>query len=67
VARDGLPFFRATLGKARADGTPLREDAIFRIASMTKPVTSIALMMLVEEGLIALDDPVTRFVPNSRT
>lgn len=63
VARDGLPFFRATLGKARADGTPLREDAIFRIASMTKPVTSIALMMLVEEGLIALDDPVTRFVP----
>ncbi|KAJ8137483.1 hypothetical protein OY671_009303, partial [Metschnikowia pulcherrima] len=34
VARDGSPFYRATSGKARADGTPSREDAIFRIASM---------------------------------
>src|SRR5687767_4053998 len=41
----------------------VREDTIFRIYSMTKPVTSIAFMMLVEEGLVALDDPVTRFIP----
>lgn len=63
LARDGKPFHRFSIGKARADGTPVANDTIFRIASMTKPVTSIAVMMLVEEGRIALDDPVTRFVP----
>ena len=42
---------------------PLQEDALFRIYSMTKPLTSIAFMMLVEEGAVALDDPVTRFIP----
>lgn len=41
----------------------LAEDTIFRIYSMTKPITSVALMMLVEQGLIALDDPVHRFIP----
>ena len=63
VARDGKPVYRATLGNARADGTPLQPDAIFRIASMTKPVTSIAFMQLVEEGKVALDDPVARVIP----
>ncbi len=63
VARDGEPVYRATLGNARADGTTLGKDAIFRIASMTKPVTSIAFMQLVEEGRIALDDPVARVIP----
>ena len=63
VARDGEPVYRATLGNARADGTPLGKDAIFRIASMTKPVTSIAFMQLVEEGKVALDDPVARVIP----
>ena len=63
VARDGEPVYRATLGTARADGTALKPDAIFRIASMTKPVTSIAFMQLVEEGKVALDDPVARVIP----
>jgi len=45
---------------------PLGEDTVFRIYSMTKPLTSIALMMLVEEGLIALDDPVHRHIPQWR-
>lgn len=45
---------------------PVREDTIFRIYSMTKPVTSVAFMMLVEEGLVALDDPVHRFIPQWR-
>jgi CubicO group peptidase (beta-lactamase class C family) len=45
---------------------PVREDSIFRIYSMTKPVTSVAFMMLVEEGLVALDDPVHRFIPEWR-
>ena len=43
--------------------TPMREDAIFRIYSMTKPITSVALLMLLEEGKVALDDPVYRFIP----
>src|SRR5688500_2774325 len=43
--------------------SPMRLDALFRIASMTKPITSVAAMMLVEEGKIALDDPVSRWVP----
>ena len=38
----------------------MREDALFRIASMTKPITSIAFMQLVEQCKIALDDPVAR-------
>jgi len=45
---------------------PLQEDTIFRIYSMTKPLTSIALMMLVEEGRVALDDPVHRYIPQWR-
>jgi CubicO group peptidase (beta-lactamase class C family) len=50
----------------RERGTPLREDTIFRIYSMTKPMTSVAFMMLVEEGLVALDDPVERYIPEWR-
>ncbi len=45
-------------------GKPMREDAIFRIYSMTKPITSVALMMLVEEGLIGLDDAVHTYIPS---
>jgi CubicO group peptidase (beta-lactamase class C family) len=45
-------------------GLPMREDAIFRIYSMTKPVTSVALMMLVEEGRIGLDDEVATYIPS---
>src|ERR1700722_9039854 len=44
-------------------GAPMREDAIFRIYSMTKPITSVAFLMLLEEGKIALDDPVHRYIP----
>jgi CubicO group peptidase (beta-lactamase class C family) len=42
---------------------PLPEDAIFRIYSMTKPVTAVAVMMLVEDGLCAIDDPVAKYIP----
>jgi CubicO group peptidase (beta-lactamase class C family) len=44
-------------------GQPMREDAIFRIYSMSKPITAVALMMLVEEGLIGLDDLVSVHIP----
>jgi CubicO group peptidase (beta-lactamase class C family) len=64
VARHGDIAHLGLTGHADVErGTPLAEDTIFRIYSMTKPVTSVALMMLVEEGRIALDDPVHRYIP----
>ena len=50
------------IGEARP-GAALTEDAIFRIASMTKPITSIAFMMLVEEGKVALSTPLVKICP----
>jgi len=47
-----------------ARGKPMREDAIFRIYSMTKPITAVALMMLVEEGVVGLDDAVHTHIPS---
>jgi CubicO group peptidase (beta-lactamase class C family) len=47
-------------------GLPMRPDTLFRIASMTKPVTALAIMMLVEEGKVALDAPVEKYLPEFR-
>jgi len=67
VARDGKLVHQTVLGKASlATGTPLVEDQIVRIYSMTKPITSVAFMMLVEEGKVSLDDPVHRWIPSWR-
>jgi CubicO group peptidase (beta-lactamase class C family) len=63
IAREGKVVHFATAGTARASGEKLREDALFRIASMTKPITSIAFMMLVEEGKVTLDQPVETVIP----
>lgn len=63
LSRDEQPLLSVVRGQARADGTPLREDALYRIASMTKPVTSVAFLMLVEEGKVALDTPVIDVIP----
>jgi CubicO group peptidase (beta-lactamase class C family) len=53
-----------TLGQRDvARGLPMERDTLFRIASMTKPVTSVAAMMLVEEGKLKLDDPITKWLP----
>src|SRR5215813_15215707 len=46
-----------------ATGRPLTNDAMFRIASMTKPITSVALMQLVEQGKISLEDPASKYLP----
>jgi CubicO group peptidase (beta-lactamase class C family) len=46
-----------------ARGIAMREDAIFRLYSMTKPITAVALLMLLEDGKIALNDPVGKFIP----
>lgn len=68
VWRRGQLAHSAVLGSADKErGLPLTADSLFRIYSMTKPITSIAFMMLVEEGLVALDDPVHRFIPSWKT
>ncbi|TGB10317.1 serine hydrolase domain-containing protein [Streptomyces sp. MZ04] len=54
----------AAVGSVDVEGSaPMRRDSIFRIASITKPVVAAAVMMLVEDGRIALDDPVSRWLP----
>ena len=67
LSRRGELVFTSVAGLAdRERKVPMREDTIFRIYSMTKPITSVAFMMLVEEGRVSLDDPVHRFIPAFR-
>ena len=47
--------------------TPMRKDAIFRMASMSKPVTGVAILMLMEEGKLRLTDPVSQFIPEFKS
>jgi len=63
IARGGKIGYRRDVGAMRPGGPPLRSDAVFRIYSMTKPITSLALMMLVEEGRLFISDPVAKFIP----
>ena len=64
IARDGkLATLQAIGTYDRAGKVPLKPDAIFWIASMTKPVTSVAAMMLVEEGKLELEAPVAKYLP----
>ncbi len=64
VARRGETAHLGVLGSMDAErARPMRADTLFRIYSMTKPITSLAFMMLVEQGLVALDDPVSRYIP----
>jgi CubicO group peptidase (beta-lactamase class C family) len=58
-----VAYFEAIGFQNRENKQPMRTDAIFRIASMSKPITSVAVMMLVEEGRIQLLDPVSRYLP----
>src|SRR5215471_19182276 len=64
VARRGKVAFLSPLGQMdRERAKPMLEDTIFRIYSMTKPVTSVALMMLHERAVFQLTDPVSRWIP----
>ena len=63
VARKGRIVAFDTYGRRTVGGAPITRDTIFRIYSMTKPVTGVALMMLLEEGRFRLDDPVTMHIP----
>ena len=64
IARNGKIVYRETYGQAdREAGRAMEEDAIFRIYSMSKPITAVALMMLYEEGKFFLNDPIARYIP----
>src|SRR5689334_23234177 len=64
VYRRGKLVHSAVQGQADIERkVPLKDDTIFRIYSMTKPITSVAFMMLVEEGRIAIDEPVAKYIP----
>lgn len=62
IAREGKVVHLGTYGKMRSD-MAMKPDAIFQIASMTKPITSVAVMMLFEEGHFLLDDPLSDYLP----
>ncbi len=64
VYRRGEVVHWSSLGLADVErNVPVKDDTIYRIYSMTKPITSVAFMMLFEEGKVALDDPVAKYIP----
>lgn len=64
ASRGGEVFHAEQIGWSDIEeGRPMRPDTLFRIASMTKPVTSVAALMLMEEGRLALSDPITLWIP----
>jgi CubicO group peptidase (beta-lactamase class C family) len=64
VARSNKIVHEKSYGKLDADsGAAMPQDAIFRIASMTKPITSVGIMILVEEGKLLLADPISKYIP----
>ncbi len=64
LARHDQIVFEAVFGRADLDaGTPVARDTLWRIYSMTKPVTSVAAMLLFEEGRFSLDDPLAQYLP----
>ncbi|MFF5140538.1 serine hydrolase domain-containing protein [Streptomyces sp. NPDC013157] len=64
VARGGRVAHLTAQGhRDRAAGLPVEADTIWRVYSMTKPVTAVAVLLLMEDGLLSLDDPVDRFLP----
>ena len=68
IARGGRIGYAEAFGwRDREAGAPMTSDAIFRIASMTKPITSVAAMMLAEEGSFEIAAPVAEYLPESRS
>jgi CubicO group peptidase (beta-lactamase class C family) len=64
IARDGKIIYDKPFGLNNVETkTPMRKDDIFRIASQTKAITSLAVMMLFEEGKFLLDDPISKYIP----
>ena len=63
VAKDGTVIYNKSFGYNGIKNQPLQKDAIFRIASQTKAITSVSVMMLYEEGRLLLDDPISKYIP----
>src|SRR5215472_6105591 len=64
IQQHGKPVFFESFGvRDVATKAPMSEDTIFRLYSMSKPVTSVAAMMLVDDGKLALDDPLSKYIP----
>jgi CubicO group peptidase (beta-lactamase class C family) len=64
IARNGKVVYHEAFGvRDPATGAPMQKDSIFRMYSMTKPVTGVAVLMLMEEGKIRLTDPVSKYLP----
>ena len=63
IARGGKIAYRRDIGALRPGGSAMPNNAVFRIYSMTKPIVSVALMMLVEDGRLFINDPVAKFLP----
>ena len=64
VARKGKVVHLSAVGQADVeDNRPMREDTVFAIASMTKPITATAVMILQDEGKLSIDDPVSKYIP----
>jgi CubicO group peptidase (beta-lactamase class C family) len=63
IARHGKIAYRQSVGALTPGGPPMSDDVIFRIYSMTKPIVSVAAMMLVEEGRLLITDPVSKYIP----
>ncbi|MEI7711387.1 MAG: serine hydrolase domain-containing protein [Rhodospirillales bacterium] len=63
VARHGKIAYHQAFGAVAPGGAPMTTDAIFRIYSMTKPIVSVATMMLWEEGRLLLTDPISKYMP----
>src|SRR5262249_7912229 len=64
IARQGKIVYFEAMGSLDVEKKmPMTKDAIFRIYSMTKPITTVAAMMLFEEGKLALTDPVAKYIP----
>ena len=67
VAREGQLVYSRAAGLAdREAGEPMREDTIFRAASLTKPLVAATILAMAERGLLAIDDPVTAYLPYFR-
>ena len=63
VMQDGELIYEYTTGERTVGGEPMTRDTLFRLASMTKPIASVAVLQLAEAGKLDLSDPVSKFIP----
>src|SRR6202012_348895 len=64
IARNGKVVYHEAFGvQDPATGAPMQKDSIFRMYSMTKPITGVAVLMLMEDGKLSLSDPISEYLP----